>query len=293
MGHLQHHLLVVAQIHRRQLGILQPPLGNVRLVALVAFEESVFAKMSQDVGALLGHQHPGILGIGEVNLRDLIGEVLIVGVQLRQQAFVHGHPRRSRGQWVHGVNPCQDRERVVVLGHGRGRHGEKNPAGVNQSDLLALPCEGHRLPFHHGDANLVREQPHYRSPLHPGNLFQLLAPVVEVDKKDVFPDIFAEDRQHLRAAHLGQPGGLDVADPGNAEAGIAPQVGLEKKAYGDETAQNHESAQPQKHTAHRAGRPQPGVLGVLWPAKAHPTRGIGVILRVRHLQGHAGQVAPG
>jgi hypothetical protein len=43
-SHLQHHLLVVAQIHRRQLRILLPPLGDVRLVALVALQEPVFAK---------------------------------------------------------------------------------------------------------------------------------------------------------------------------------------------------------------------------------------------------------
>jgi hypothetical protein len=95
-SHLQHHLLVVAQIHRRQLGILLPPLGDVRLVALVALQEMVFAKVSQNVGALLGHQHAGILGIGQVDLGDLLGEMLVVGVQLRHQALVDRHARLAR-----------------------------------------------------------------------------------------------------------------------------------------------------------------------------------------------------
>jgi hypothetical protein len=38
--------------------------------------------MSQNVGALLGHQHARVFGIGQVDLGDLLGDVLAVGVQL-------------------------------------------------------------------------------------------------------------------------------------------------------------------------------------------------------------------
>ena len=57
-----------------------------------------------------------------------------------------------------------------------------------------------------------------------GICFQLLAPLGERNEEDVAADVFAEDGQHLGAAHLGQPAGLDVAGPGDAEAGVVIEI---------------------------------------------------------------------
>ena len=62
---------------------------------------------------------------------------------------------------------------------------------------------------------------------------QGIAPVAcgarQGDKEDVAPDVFAEDRQHLSAADLGEAGGLNVACPIDAETRVALQKGLRKK----------------------------------------------------------------
>ena len=63
-----------------------------------------------------------------------------------------------------------------------------------------------------------------------GICFKLLAALAEGNKEDVAADVFAEDGQHLGAAHLGQPGGLDVACAGDAEARVALEIGLEQKS---------------------------------------------------------------
>ena len=182
----------------------------------------------------------------------------------------------------------------MALGHQRCRHGEQNAVGVHQPELLSLPCKGHRQPLHHRDANLVRQQPHHRGPLHPGHLLQLLAPLTQRNKEDVAADVFAEDREHLRTAHLGQPGGLDVAGPGNAEALVAHNISFEKKDAHGQPAKDDQSAQPQKHAAPRARRTPPGTTRPVfaWPAGAPTTgaRGI-VVVRVHHLQRHAGSAA--
>jgi hypothetical protein len=67
------------------------------------------------------------------------------------------------------------------------RHGEQNAVRVHKADLLALAREGHRLPLHHRDANLVGQHAHHRGPLNPGNLLQLLAPLGEGTKKMLRP----------------------------------------------------------------------------------------------------------
>ena len=65
---LQHDLLVIAQIHAGELGKLTTPIHDVRLVTLVALQELVLAEVSQNVATLLGHQHAGVLRIGQVDL---------------------------------------------------------------------------------------------------------------------------------------------------------------------------------------------------------------------------------
>ena len=135
MSHLKNNLLVVAQIDGGEFGILLPPLGDVRLVALVALEEVILAEVGQNVAALLGHEHARVFGVGQVDLGDLFGKMLTVGVQLGHQALVDGHARLARGQAVAGIDAGDHRERVMMLGHGRRRHGEQNAVGVDQADL--------------------------------------------------------------------------------------------------------------------------------------------------------------
>ena len=60
--------------------------------------------MGQNVGALLGHQHAGILGIGQIDLGDLVGELLTAGVQIGQQALIDCHARLARGRRVAGID---------------------------------------------------------------------------------------------------------------------------------------------------------------------------------------------
>ena len=114
-----------------------------------------------------------------------------------------------------------------MRGHGGGRHGEQHAVGVDEADLLAVTREGHRLALDHADANLVGEHAHDRGALDPGNGFKLLAALVDGNKEDVAADVFAEDGEHLGAANLGESGGLDVAGAGDAEAGVAFEIGFE------------------------------------------------------------------
>ncbi len=62
-----------------------------------------------------------------------------------------------------------------------------------------------------------------------GICFQLPPPLLQRHKEDIAPDVFAEDRQQLRAADLGQPRSLNVARPGNAEARVAGQEVIDNR----------------------------------------------------------------
>ncbi len=287
--HLQHHLVVVAQIHRREMRILLAPLRDVRLIALVTLKEMIFAEVRQNVGALLGHQHARIFGIGQVDLRDLLGVVLAVGVQLRHQPQVHRHARLARLRRVAGIDAGDHRKRIVMLGHGLRRHGEQHAVGVHQADLLAVAREGYRLALDDCDANLIGKQAHHGGVLDPGNLLQLPAPLVQGHKENVAADVFAEDGQHLGAGHLGEPGGLNVSGAGDAEARVALEVVLKQEAGSRQPAEHDERAQRKKHAAHSAGRPPPG------PLRFSEAIGGGtqntVAVRIVELQRHAGQGA--
>ena len=186
---------------------------------------------------------------------------------------------------------------MVLCHHGR-RHCKQNTVGVYQADLLTSAHKCHRLALHHLDANPVWKHSHHRGPLHPGNLFQLPAPLGQRNKEDVAPNVFAKDRQHLRTAHLGQASSFNVAGPGNAKARIALQVGLEKEGTCSQAAQDDQSAQPEKRTAPHARWPPPGGARPIAarsvetdPTGRPPAGARGVVFRGRHLQRHAGQSA--
>ena len=66
----------------------------------------------------------------------------------------------------------------------------------------ALPNEGNGLPLDNRDADLVGQEAHHRCMFDPGNLLQLLAAFLDRNEEDVSPNVFAEDRKHVRAADL-------------------------------------------------------------------------------------------
>ena len=249
--------MLVAQIDGGEPGILLTPLCDVGFVALVALEEMVFAEVGEDVCALLGHEHAGVFGIGEVDLGDLLGEVLIVGVELGHQAAVERHAPLARGGRVAGIDAGDDGEGVVMRGHGGGRHVEQNAVGVDEADLLAVARKGHGLAFNDVDANLIGEHAHDGGVLDPGDGFKLLAALADGNKEDVAADVFAEDGEHLGAGDFSEAGGLDVAGAGDAEAGVAFEIGLEEVAGGAEAGEDEERAERQRHAPDGAGRTPP------------------------------------
>ena len=98
--HFQNHLLLVAKIDRGEMRILLAPLRDVRLVALIAGEELVVAEVGENVGALLGHQHARVFGIGEVDFGDLLGKALPGAVEFADEAPVDRHARLARCQRI-------------------------------------------------------------------------------------------------------------------------------------------------------------------------------------------------
>ena len=106
----------------------------------------------------------------------------------------------------------------------------------------AATHEGHRLALHYLDTNPVRKHTHHCGPLHPWNLFQLPAPLGEGNKKDVAPDVFAEDRQHFSTAHFSQARSFNVARPGNAKARVALEIGFKKVSACGQAAEDDQSS---------------------------------------------------
>ena len=173
----------------------------------------------------------------------------------------------------------------MTLRHHRRWHGEQNAVRVYQAGPpIRLQHEGHRLTLHDRDPNLVRQQAHHRCFFYPGNLFQLPAALGQRDKENIAPNVFAEDRQHLRAAHLGETGSLDVVCPGNVEARIATQEGVEKECAGGQPAHYGQ----RKNNA--PCRLYPAPPGLAWPAKARFSLQ-GQLIGVFALQRYAGQRA--
>ena len=85
-GHIKHHLVLVAQIDGGQVWILLAPLGDVILVALETLEEVIFAKVRENVGALLRHQHARIFRVGQIDLGELFGIALAIAVEFAHQS---------------------------------------------------------------------------------------------------------------------------------------------------------------------------------------------------------------
>src|ERR1017187_7818809 len=216
--------------------------------------------------------------------------MLVVGVQLCHQASVHRHSRLSRSGLVAGIDAGDDWERVVMLGHGRGRHIEQDSIGVDEADLLFMARKCYWLPLDYVDTNLVREQAHYSRMLYPGNRFELFAPFVDGNKEYVAADVFAEDWKHLRAAYFSEAVGLDVAGTGDAEARVALEIVLEHHASRGESTENDDRAERKEHAPHRTGRTPP-VAARSTEASPIGARGI-VAVGILHFQRHAGQCAP-
>ncbi len=103
-----------------------------------------------------------------------------------------------------------------------GRHVEQHAACIDESDLLAVPREGHRLALDNIDANLIGKQAHDRGLLNPGNRFKLLAALVQRNKKNVAANVFSEDWKQLRAR--------DLSESRWPECGLRRQCGSARRA---------------------------------------------------------------
>src|ERR1035437_10285357 len=214
-----------------------------------------------------------------------------VGVLLCHQASVHRHSRLSLIVLVAWINAGDDWKRVVMLGHGCGRHVEQNSIGVDEANLLSMARKGYWLALDHVDANLIWEQAHYSCMLYPGNRFELFASFVNGNEEDVAADVFAEDGEHLRATYFSEPGGLDVAGTGDAEARVTLEIVLEHHTSRGESTENDDCAECKEHAPHRAGGTPP-VAARSTEASPVGARG-GVAVGVLHFQRHAWQCAPG
>src|SRR5450631_1323031 len=179
----------------------------------------------------------------------------------------------------------------MVLGHGGSRHVEQDSVGIDEADLLSVARKCHRLPLNEIDANLIGEQTHYCRVLDPWNRFQLFAPLGDWNKEDVASYVFTEYREHLRAAYFSEPGGLDVAGTGDAEACVALEIMLEHHASRGESAENDDCAEHKKHAAY-GGCWTPPVAARGTEATPIGARRI-VAVGVLHFERHAGQSAPG
>ena len=205
------------------------PLGNVRLVTLVALQEVILAEVRENVGSLLRHEDARIFGVGEIDFGNLLRKMLPARVEFAHEPLIHSHARLARLGWVAGIDAGDDGKRIVMPSHCRRGHGEQNAIGIDEADLLAHARKGHRLALHQRDANLVGKHAHHRGALDPWNLFKLLAALAEGNKENVAPDVFAEDREHIGAAHFSEARGLNVGSAGDAEARVA----FDEAAHGD------------------------------------------------------------
>jgi len=249
--------MFVAKIDGGKLGILLTPLCDVGLVTLVALEEMVFAEVGEDVCAGLGHENASVLGIGEVNLGDLLGEVLMVGIELGHEAAIERHAPLARGGRIAGIHAGDDGEGVVVHDHGGRGHVEEYAVGVDQADLLHMTGKGHRLTFNDVDANLIGEQAHDGGVLDPGDGLELLAALANGNEKDIAAYVFTEDGEELGAGDFREAAGLDLACAGDAEAAVAFEIGFEEIARSPDADKDHERAESQKHASYGAGRTPP------------------------------------
>jgi len=260
----------------------------VRFVALIALEETIVSEVREDVTSLLRHEHAGVLRIGQVDFRDLLREVLIVGVEFGEHALVDGHARRTRGERVAWVDAGNHGKGVVMLGHGGRGHGQEDAFGVDKADGGTMTDKGDGMTLDDRNANMVGKQAHDRSVLHPGDGFELLAALVERNKEDVAADVFAEDGEDFSARNLGEAGGFDISGAGDAEAGVAAEIGFDGENSGGKRAENDQSAKTKKDASHGGRRTPPGTGRLRGPTGAKAQI---FVVGIHHLERHAGQGA--
>ena len=285
-SHLQDHLLLVAQIHRREMGVLLAPLVDVGLVALITRQKLVVAEVGENVGALLGHEHhPRVFRIGEIDFGYLLGQVLAGAVEIADQSSVDRHAGFARRERIARIDARDYGKGVVVLAHGRGRHGQEDAVGVDQPDLLAVTHESDRRALHDRDAQLIGQNAHHRGLLDPGNLFQLPAAIVQRHEEDIAAHVFAEHGQDVSAGDLPEAIGLNIPGSRNAKPRVAFEVGFEHEAGSDHDSCDGESAASEEDpcptwspdaTTGRGGAP-PGVCGANRQTPRHRRRAWGML----------------
>jgi hypothetical protein len=123
--------------------------------------------------------------------------------------------------------------------------------------------------------------------LNPGNLLKLLAAVAQADEEDVFADVLAEDREHIRAGNLAEAGGFNVGGPCDAKAGVVLKVSSRCEPADDSCGYNCKQTKTKKNTAGFAGRTPPGTRSLRMEALAR-TR---IVVLIAHIGRHARRTA--
>src|SRR6185437_4974940 len=219
--------------------------------------------MSEDVSSLLGHEDAGVLGIGEVDLGDLLRVVLTGRVEIGHHAHVDGHAGSAGIGGIARIDPSDDRERIMMAGHGGRGHGEQHAVRVDETDVIADAGEGNRLALDDGDSDLIGEQTHDGGALDPGNLLELTAAQVEGDEEDVAADVFAEDGQHLGAGYFRQASRRNVFSSGDAVTSVMLEGPPERHSARGYAAQDENCSKPKKNTAGFGAWAVPGVAGLV------------------------------
>ena len=178
----------------------------------------------------------------------------------------------------------------MSLGHRLRRHREQNAVCVHESDLLAVPCKCHRLPFYDCDANLIGQHAHHRGVLDPGNLLQFPPARAQWNKKDVAANVFTEDRHEIAAAHLRESCGLNIVGACDTEARIAFEKMRERKVCRSKSPKHSGHSAQENHAPHLRCRTPPRSLRRAKTIRGRPQHT--VLFRVVELERHSGGNAP-
>ena len=212
------------------MGILLFPLRDVGLVVAPAREEILIAEMQQQVAAIGRDGGAHVLGVGQVDLAQVGGDVFAGRIQVGNELLVNPHPRFTDGGRVGGVHTADNSEGVVSGCHLLWGQGEDDAVGIGQLRMSMDEDEGDGGALDDSDAELVGQEAHHGRFLHPGNLFELGAALRERYEEEVATDVRAEDREEVGAIELAIAKGLDGDGGLDAEAGIV----IEKTVYGDD-----------------------------------------------------------
>ncbi len=238
--HLEDDLALVAHVDGGELGVLGAPLGEELLEALVAGEEVGVAEVHEDVGPALGDEGFDVLGIGEVDLAELGGDLFAGAVEAGGEAGVELHAGGAGRERIAGVDAGDDREGVLRVAGDVGRHVEQDAGGIDQADLGALADEGDRGALGDLDAEAVGEQAHDGGALHPGKRFELAAAVGERDPEDVALEVVAEDVEQLLAGDVGVADDLDGGGGREEEALVVQEEVAGEQERGGDAAEEGE-----------------------------------------------------